>query len=126
MRLEALRGRLDKLAREMPSLASSEGGPRRNAARLERIAAETPGPRRDLTIRLAVAGGRFEEPSDFQALIDAIGPERIAAVYPDGAPAVEPDASLRARARADHAPAGYVCRIATMLREQIAREAVAP
>lgn len=54
MNLLHLRSQLAQLRREMPALVSSESATSRHAKHLERIAAEPPGPRRDLTIRLAV------------------------------------------------------------------------
>ena len=127
MRLEALRGRLSKLAREMPLLVSSEGAIARHASALERIAAEPAGPRRDLVVRLAVAHCRqVDEPAEYAEFLASVGDERLRCVFPDGAPAVCPDATFRALARAWKEPAGYVSRIGAILREQIAREAVTP
>jgi hypothetical protein len=110
----------------MPALVSSTGATARHVERLARIEAEPPGPRRDVVTNLVVRTSRNEEPGDFGALIDAIGPERIAAAFPGGVPAVEPDPGVRSRARSWKEPAGYVCRIGAMLREQVAREAVIP
>jgi hypothetical protein len=123
VRLEALRGRLSKLAREMPALVSSDVATARHASALERIAAEPAGPRRDLVVRLAVAHCRqVDEPVEYAEFLAAVGDERLRCVFPDGAPAVCPDAAFRARARAWKTPSGYQCRISQMLREQIAQQ----
>ena len=126
MRLEALRGRLAKLAREMPALASNTGGPARNAQRLASIEAAPEGAHRNVAVMLAVhAASGTEEPEDFAALVDAIGPGAIALALPAGLP-TQPTADTRARARAWHAPAGETSSIVLALREQIAQEAVTP
>jgi len=44
VRIEALRGRLDKLAREIPPVSSSDGATERNAERLACIEAAPNGP----------------------------------------------------------------------------------
>jgi hypothetical protein len=127
MNLYHLRSQLAQLRQSMPALVSSEVATSRHAEHLERIAAEPPGPRRDLTVRLAVALCReVDEPSEYTEFLAAVGDERLRAVFPDGAPAVCPDATFRARARAWKAPADYVSQIGQVLRAQIAQEAVAP
>ena len=127
MNLHHLRSRLARLRQSMPALVSSEVATSRHAEHLERIAAEPPGPRRDLVVRLAVALCReVDEPTEYAEFLAAVGDERLQCVFPDGAPAVCPDATFRARARAWKEPAGYVCRISAMLREQIAAEAATP
>jgi hypothetical protein len=127
MNFSHLRGQLAQLRQSMPALVSSEAATARHARQLERIAAETPGPRRDLVVRLAVTHCRqVDEPAEYAEFLAAVGDERLRCVFPDSTPAVCPDATFRARARADRVPAGYQCRISAMLREQIAQEAARP
>ena len=121
MRIEALRGRLDKLAREMPPVSSSDGAPERNAELLACIAAQPEGPARDFTIQVCThAAAEVEEPRDYQTLIDAIGAEAIARAFPAGVPG-QPIADVRARARAYRVPAGTIDPITAMLRAQLAQ-----
>lgn len=127
MMIASLRGRLDKLTREMPALVSSEVATARHAEHLDHITAEPPGPRRHLVVRLAVALCReVDEPAEYAEFLAAVGDERLRSVFPDGVPAVCPDATFRSRARAWKEPAGYGGRIETMLREQVAQEAMTP
>ena len=117
----SIRDRLAKLAASMPALTSSEGATERNAERLACIAAQPEGPARDFTIEVCVhSAAGVEEPEDFAALLAAIGPERIAAVFPAGVPG-QPIADLRARARAYRVPAGNVDPITAMVRAQLAQ-----
>ena len=103
----------------MPALTSSEGATVRNARRLGSIEAAPAGPARDFTIQVCThAAAGIEEPEDFAALLAAIGPERIAAVFPAGVPG-QPIADVRARARAYRVPAGFVDPIATSVRAQV-------
>jgi hypothetical protein len=103
MRLESLRTRLARVAREMPANASSDSAAARNARRLASIEREPEGPRRDFAIQLVVrTAANMEEPEDLQALVDAIGAESIARVFPTGL-STQPVAFFRARTREWHA-----------------------
>ncbi len=74
MRLESLRARLAMVAREMPAVTSSEGATARHAEHLARIESEKPGPRRDLTVRLAVNHCRLvDEPAEYAEFLAAVG-----------------------------------------------------
>jgi hypothetical protein len=127
MNLSHLRSQLAQLRQSMPALVSSEVATLRHAEHLERIEAEPPGRRRDLTIRLAASHCRLvDEPAEFSEFLAALGDERLRAVFPDDPPDVEPDAGIRARARAWKEPDGCECRIARRLREQIVAEAETP
>ena len=121
MNFSHLRSQLAQLRASMPAIESNTGGPARNARRLEVIAREPKGPRRRFAIYFAVSTARNEEPADFAALLDAIGPEAIALAFPDGPPQPHGDPQLRARARAWKEPAGSVDPISAMLHVQIAR-----
>jgi hypothetical protein len=108
----------------MPPVSSSDGAPERNAERLACIAAQPEGPARDFTIEVCVCcAAGVEEPADFAALLAAIGPERIAAVFSAGVPG-QPIADVRARARAYRVPAGFVDPITAMARAQLAQREV--
>jgi len=121
VRIEALRGRLDKLAREMPPVSSSDGATERNAERLACIAAQPEGPARDFTIQVCThAAAEREGPKDYQTLIDAIGAEAIARAFPAGVPG-QPIADVRARARAWLPASGTIDPITARLRVQIAQ-----
>jgi hypothetical protein len=122
--LSHLRFQLAQIRREMPAVATNEGAPARNAKRLASIAAQPEGPRRDFAIQIAVrSAANNEDPEFLQAIVDAIGAESIARVFPDGLP-TQPIAFLRAAARAWQSRPGDVDVIGQMLREGIAREAV--
>jgi hypothetical protein len=56
--IRSLRVRVDRLAANVPPTVSTEDAAAFHAARLARIAAEPPGPRRELLIKLTDAGMR--------------------------------------------------------------------
>jgi hypothetical protein len=121
MDLGSIRDRLNRLAAAMPSVSSTAGAPERNAERLACIEAAPNGPARDFAIEVCVyCAAGVEEPEDFAALLAAIGPERIAAVFPAGVPG-QPIADVRARARAYRVPAGTIDPITAMVRAQLAQ-----
>ena len=126
MNLHHLRIQLAQLRAALPEIASTEGAAVRNARRIARIAAEPEGQQRTGAVMCTVFAARHEEPEGFAALLHTIGQEPVALAFPDGPPQPYGDPDLRSRARAWKEPAGFVCRISAMLREQIAREAVAP
>jgi len=121
--LQALRGRLDRVAREMLPVSFSEGAPTRNARRLATIAAEAEGPRRDVVVMMMVHSAcGIEEPADYHALVDAIGPEAIARAFPTGIPVQTACADVRARVRAYRPVGGEFNPLTVMLTDAIKRE----
>jgi hypothetical protein len=109
----------------LPAVTSDTSAAERNARRLASIAQQPEGPARRFVIDVMVSTARNEEPEDFAELIAKIDPVALGEAFPGGLPQVFPDPFMRARARAWKTPPGYQCKIATMLREQIAAEKAA-
>jgi hypothetical protein len=127
MSIASLKNRIARVRQSMPEApAVDAGAAERNARRLATIAAEDEGPRRNIVVMMMVHSAcGLEEPTDYQALVEAIGHESIERAFPAGIPIQTACADVRERARAWKVPAGFVGPLETMLRDAIAREKAA-